>query len=124
MPHTWFEQREIDLLVASGFAELDADATRRNAERWAMEGGSPANEYLLRPMYRWTAAGKIACHLYRYTTPMAYAQALHESTVRHCVHCGRCTARQKVGCRVMRGSRQVRNRTVCLNCHAAGKRLS
>lgn len=124
MPHTWLEQCEIDLLVASGFAELDAAATRHNAKKWAAWGSKPVDDYLLRPMYCWTAVGREACRLYRYTTPMAYAQALHESTVRHCVHCGRCTARQKVGCRVIRGSRQVRNRTVCLNCHAAGKRLS
>jgi hypothetical protein len=119
----WWYQAEIDRLVASGFAELDERATQRNKERFAMEGGGVANGYLLRTMYHWTDAGKEVCRMYRYTTPMAYAEAMRMSLVRHCIHCGRITARQKVGAQHSQGGKERRNRTVCLTCHAAGKVL-
>lgn len=120
---TWHCQREIDLLVTSSYAEIDQDITQRNKERFVVEGGGPANGYLLRTMYRWTQIGKFYCHLFRFTTPMAYAEAMKEGTVRHCIHCGRCTARMHVGARYDQGSRQHRNRTVCLSCHADGRVL-
>ena len=123
MASTWLEQREIDMLVASGFAEVNPDVTNRNKEYWAMQGGRPQDDYLLRTMYRWTEAGKEACHPWRFSTPMSWAQQMHESTNRHCIHCGRSTARQKVGARFDSGNKQKRNRTVCLTCHAVGKQL-
>lgn len=120
---TWYCQAEIDRLVASGFAKVDKEATQRNKEQFAMEGGGVANGYLLRTMYRWTDAGRDACRMYRFTTPMAYAGAMWGGDVRHCIHCGRITTRQKVGAQHTQGGKQRRNRTVCLACHASGKVL-
>lgn len=120
---TWLEQKELDLLVVSGFAELDEAQTQHNKEYFAAIGGGVGNEYLLRPMYRWTPEGKAACHRYRYTTPMAYAKDMHENTIRHCIHCGRVTAGFPTGAKHLRGSQWQRNRTVCVKCHRAGKQL-
>lgn len=119
---TYPVQREIDLLVTSGFAEIDQAQTDRNHATWTQRGSRGDEIYLTRPIYRWTEAGREACRAYRYTTPMAYATDMRLETVRHCVYCGRITTGKKVGQRFERG--RYKNRTVCLTCHAAGKELT
>ncbi len=123
MASTWTHQREIDILVAAGFAEVNPDATDRNKRYWEAQGGRPEEDYLLRTMYQWTEAGEGACYPWRYSTPMAWAEQMHNNASRHCIHCGRSTRQQRVGARFDYGSKQKRNRTVCLVCHRAGKQL-
>ena len=126
MASTWAQQKAIDLLVRSGFAVLDEAQTKRNADYWRTIGSRPGDDYLLRPMYRWTRSGQIACHRYRHSTPMAWAEMLFLGSVRHCVLCGQDTAHCKVATRTERGSVQARNRTVCIPCgrkHTVAERL-
>jgi hypothetical protein len=122
MASTWSHQHEIDTLVAAGYAEVNPETTDRNKRYWEEQGGKPEQDYLLRPMYRWTDAGKEACYPWRYSTPMAWAEQMHKGKSRHCIHCGRSTRQQKVGARFDGGSKQKRNRTVCLSCRARRQR--
>lgn len=116
-------QRELDILVASGYAEIDERMTEGNRRYWENAGRKDNERFYLRPIYRWARAGRMACYKYRYTTPMAYAEAMQQGAIRHCIHCGRTTVGIKVGARFDRGSKAQKNRTVCVACHAAGKGL-
>lgn len=74
--------------------------------------------------HHWTRAGRMACYTHHYTTPAAYAEAMQQGAIRHCIHCGKTTVGIKVGARFERGDKAQRNRTVCVACVRAGKGLS
>lgn len=117
-------QRELDILVASGYAEIDQGATESNRRYWENAGRKDNERFYLRPIYRWAPAGRLACYKYRYTTPMSYAEAMQQGAIRHCIHCGKTTVGIKVGARFERGGKAQRNRTVCAACARAGKELT
>lgn len=104
---TWAFQLKLDLLVSSGFAEIDTEATDWHARA---EYGSK------KPMYRWTDIGRVTCFRYRYTTPMAWAHAIYESKERHCEGCGRDLFGKPTGA-------HWGKRCLCKGCHANGKQL-
>ena len=110
---TWECQEQIDLLVKSGFAEVDEGQTIF----WTTYNADQHVNFCV-PMYRWTAAGQEACPRYRHSTPMSWAEVIGKGKERHCIGCGRDTRGQKVW------SKYGANRTVCMACapaYEAGK---
>jgi hypothetical protein len=111
----WPMQREIERLIESDYAEFDASSTG-----WRLQAAERGTVTEAHPMYRWTVAGKEACFRYANSTPMAWARAMHEGNERHCASCGKDLYRKQVGAAILKGPAALRNRCICLTCHAKG----
>lgn len=107
----WPYQAQLDLLVQSGFVEIDPDNTAW-WERYNADNGISGPL----PMYRWTEAGRKACWRYEYTTPMAWANDIRRNKVRFCEGCGRDLYRQTTW-------ERWGKRLLCRVCGRAGKSL-
>lgn len=111
----WPEQKEIEKLVRAGFATLDVDSTH-----WWADYVEDHPDTAAHFMYRWTDAGKVACFRAANGTPMGWAKEMHNGTVRHCTVCGRDLYHKPVGAALLKGPKALRNRCICLSCHAKG----
>ena len=105
MARTWAFQQQLDLLVQSGFAEVDQKST----DWWAAYNAENKTAYEL-PLYNWTTKGQYACWRYKNSTPMSWAEAIASGTKRHCIGCGCDTTRKKVW------AQDGTKRTVCMAC--------
>ncbi len=112
MSRQWFAQAQLDVLVQSGFAEIDPD----NTEWWERYNTDNGTNWPL-PRYRWTEAGRKACWRYANTTPMAWADDMRQNTVRFCEACGRDMYRKTK-------AEQRGKRLLCMACGRAGRSLS
>jgi hypothetical protein len=109
----WDWQKEIDLLVSSGFAVFREDRTdlwRRDA----LQHGKPTYHRC----YYWTPEGREACFRYQHSTPMAWAIEMYYKRARHCVVCGRDCYHKKVW------AHSGAFLCVCMACGAKGHGLA
>ena len=108
----WDFQKELDLLVASGFAVVNEART----DLWR-RGALADGKATYHRCYSWTPEGRIACFRSRNTTPMAWAEDIHFERSRHCVVCGRDCYYKKVW------AHDGPFRCVCLYCSGKGHGL-
>ena len=111
-PQDWEFQKEIDLLIASGFAILDEQSTDLWKRRAWHDGKASYHR-----CYSWTLEGKEACFRNKYTTPMSWADDIQKGA-RHCVICGRDLYRMKVWAQI-----KGKSGCVCMSCGAKGHGL-
>lgn len=103
----WPYQKTLDLLVTSGFAEINVGSTYSWWDKTSTN----------RIVYSFTPEGKEACFRNRYATPMSWAEDIQKGA-RHCVVCGRDLYRKKVWAQI-----QDKPRCVCMSCGGKGHGL-
>ena len=109
----WEFQKELDILVKSGFAVYDEQWTEMVWKRGAIQDKKPTYHRY----YKWTPEGRVACFRYQHTTPMAWAEQWHLNHLRHCVVCGKDCYKKKVW------AQDYEFRCVCVACGAKGHGL-